>query len=95
MTDAFDTLQKWNSSQVHHFLLITKTDVLHLPAEVDWIRFNVDMNGYYIVHYEAGGWDTLIKLLQRNHVTLSSNDRASLINSIFHLVRIPLSSLLY
>uniref|UniRef100_A0A8C9V2P5 Aminopeptidase n=1 Tax=Scleropages formosus TaxID=113540 RepID=A0A8C9V2P5_SCLFO len=76
------------SSTVHRFLLTTKTDVLYLPGEVDWIKFNVDMNGYYIVHYEAGGWDTLTDLLQRNHMALSSNDRASLISSIFQLVSI-------
>lgn len=63
------------------------TDVLYLPGEVEWIKFNVDMRGYYIVHYEAGGWDPLIKLLQQNHTALSSNDRASLINNIFQLVR--------
>uniref|UniRef100_A0A8C9U5U2 Aminopeptidase n=1 Tax=Scleropages formosus TaxID=113540 RepID=A0A8C9U5U2_SCLFO len=73
------------SSTVH---LCPISDVLYLPGEVDWIKFNVDMNGYYIVHYEAGGWDTLTDLLQRNHMALSSNDRASLISSIFQLVSI-------
>ncbi|KAJ8380663.1 hypothetical protein SKAU_G00014410 [Synaphobranchus kaupii] len=76
------------SSTVHRFLLKTKTDVLYLPEEVEWIKFNVDMSGYYIVHYEAGGWDSLISLLQHNHTALSSNDRASLINNIFQLVSI-------
>ena len=63
------------------------TDVLYLPEEVEWIKFNVDMSGYYIVHYEGRGWDSLIDLLQRNHMALSSNDRASLTNNIFQLVR--------
>ncbi|KAI1900442.1 hypothetical protein AGOR_G00049980 [Albula goreensis] len=85
------------SSTVHRFLLKTKTDILYLPEEVEWIKFNVDMSGYYIVHYEAGGWDTLITLLQHNHTALSSNDRASLINNIFQLVsvgKVPLDKAL-
>ncbi|XP_066566761.1 endoplasmic reticulum aminopeptidase 1b [Amia ocellicauda] len=77
-----------NSNTVHRFLLNTKTDVLYLPEEVEWIKFNVDMSGYYIVHYEGAGWDSLINLLQKNHTALSSNDRASLINNAFQLVSI-------
>ncbi|MBN3324172.1 ERAP1 aminopeptidase, partial [Atractosteus spatula] len=77
-----------NSNSVHRFLLKTKTDVLYLPEEVEWIKFNVDMSGYYIVHYEGAGWDALIRLLQRNHTALSSNDRASLINNAFQLVSV-------
>ncbi|XP_048877195.1 endoplasmic reticulum aminopeptidase 1b isoform X2 [Brienomyrus brachyistius] len=76
------------SNTVHRFLLKTKTDVLYLPEEVEWIKFNVDMSGYYIVHYESSGWDALISLLRHNHTALSSNDRASLINNIFQLVSI-------
>uniref|UniRef100_A0A8B9KWP1 Endoplasmic reticulum aminopeptidase 1b n=1 Tax=Astyanax mexicanus TaxID=7994 RepID=A0A8B9KWP1_ASTMX len=77
-----------NSATVHRFLLKTKTDVLYLPEEVDWIKFNVDMSGYYIVHYEGSGWDDLITLLKHNHTALSSNDRASLINNVFQLVSV-------
>ncbi|KAK6492381.1 endoplasmic reticulum aminopeptidase 1-like [Huso huso] len=77
-----------NSNTVHRFLLKTKNDVLFLPEEVEWIKFNVGMNGYYIVHYEGEGWDALINLLQKNHTALSSNDRASLLNNAFQLVSI-------
>ncbi|KAA0716990.1 Endoplasmic reticulum aminopeptidase 1 [Triplophysa tibetana] len=76
------------STTVQRFLLKTKTDVLYLPEEVDWIKFNVDMSGYYIVHYEGSGWDDLIKLLKHDHTTLTSNDRASLINTAFQLVSV-------
>uniref|UniRef100_A0A672RLQ4 Endoplasmic reticulum aminopeptidase 1-like n=1 Tax=Sinocyclocheilus grahami TaxID=75366 RepID=A0A672RLQ4_SINGR len=76
------------STTVQRFLLKTKTDVLYLPEEVDWIKFNVDMSGYYIVHYEGSGWDDLITLLKHNHTALSSNDRASLINNAFQLVSV-------
>lgn len=67
-----------------YFVLI---DVLYLSGEVDWVHFNVDMSGYYMVHYAGEGWSSIIKLLQYNHTALSSNDRASLIQNIFQLVR--------
>ncbi|KAJ8285531.1 hypothetical protein GJAV_G00027890 [Gymnothorax javanicus] len=85
------------SSTVHRFLLKTKTDVLYLAEEVEWIKFNVDMSGYYIVHYEGNSWDSIINLLQHNHTALSSNDRASLINNVFQLVsvgKVPLDKAL-
>nr|XP_004651483.2 endoplasmic reticulum aminopeptidase 1 [Jaculus jaculus] len=76
------------SDSVQRFLLKTKTDVLILPEEVEWIKFNVGMNGYYIVHYEDNGWDSLTDLLKGAHTAISSNDRASLINNAFQLVSI-------
>ncbi|GCC30568.1 hypothetical protein chiPu_0009019 [Chiloscyllium punctatum] len=77
-----------HSKTVQRHLMRTKNDVITLLEEVNWIKFNVDMNGYYIVHYENDGWDALIKLLRENHTVLSSNDRASLINNAFQLVSI-------
>ncbi|XP_058512247.1 endoplasmic reticulum aminopeptidase 1 isoform X2 [Ochotona princeps] len=76
------------SDGVQRFLLKTKTDVLILPEAVEWIKFNVGMNGYYIVHYEDDGWDSLTGLLKGAHTTVSSNDRASLINNAFQLVSV-------
>lgn len=61
--------------------------MLILPEEVEWIKFNVGMNGYYIVHYEDDGWDSLARLLEGGHTAIGSNDRASLINNAFQLVR--------
>ncbi|NWX85207.1 ERAP1 aminopeptidase, partial [Nothoprocta pentlandii] len=81
------------SDIVQRFLMTTKTDVFILPKEVEWIKFNVGMNGYYIVHYEDDGWDRLINLLKENHTAISSNDRASLINNVFQLVRIKKMSI--
>ncbi|KAL0978988.1 hypothetical protein UPYG_G00178970 [Umbra pygmaea] len=77
-----------SSSKVHRFLLKTKTDVLYLPEEVAWVKFNVDMSGYYMVHYEGDGWRSLTSLLLTSHTALSSNDRASLINNVFQLVSV-------
>ncbi|CAH2297085.1 endoplasmic reticulum aminopeptidase 1 [Pelobates cultripes] len=76
------------SNTVQRFLLTAKKDVLVLSEEVDWIKFNVGMSGYYIVHYEGEGWNSLIKLLKDNHTVISSNDRASLISNAFQLVSI-------
>ncbi|XP_061874076.1 leucyl-cystinyl aminopeptidase isoform X3 [Colius striatus] len=69
------------------YLLDQKSAVIELPEEVEWIKFNVDMNGYYIVHY-AEDWKTLIYLLKKNHTMLSPKDRANLINNIFSLAGI-------
>ncbi|XP_010143303.1 PREDICTED: leucyl-cystinyl aminopeptidase-like, partial [Buceros rhinoceros silvestris] len=66
--------------------------VIELPGEVEWIKFNVDMNGYYIVHY-AEDWKTLIDLLKKDHTALSSKDRANLINNIFNLACLGKESL--
>ncbi|KAL1783790.1 endoplasmic reticulum aminopeptidase 1 [Sigmodon hispidus] len=76
------------SDSVQRFLLKTKTDVLILPETVEWVKFNMGMNGYYIVHYEDDGWDSLSGLLKVAHTKISSNDRASLINNAFQLVSI-------
>ncbi|XP_037536182.1 endoplasmic reticulum aminopeptidase 1b [Nematolebias whitei] len=80
------TYQTSASSTVHRFLLKTKTDVLYLPEEAAWVKFNVNMSGYYMVHYAGDGWDSIIKVLQHNHTALSGNDRASLIQNVFQLV---------
>ncbi|KAI7793569.1 putative endoplasmic reticulum aminopeptidase 1, partial [Triplophysa rosa] len=77
-----------HSRTVQRFLLKSERDVLYLPEEVEWVKFNVDLRGFYIVHYESGGWDALIKQLQQDHTVFSSNDRASLIHDIFQLVSI-------
>lgn len=67
-------------------LLTTKSDVLTLDEEVDWVKLNTDMNGYYIVHYDEEGWNALTELLRVNHTALSFKDRASLIHNAFQLV---------
>uniref|UniRef100_A0A671RLC6 Aminopeptidase n=1 Tax=Sinocyclocheilus anshuiensis TaxID=1608454 RepID=A0A671RLC6_9TELE len=71
--------------EVKH-ILTTKSDVLTLDEEVDWVKLNSDMNGYYIVHYDEEGWNALTELLSANHTALSFKDRASLIHNAFQLV---------
>ncbi|XP_061528117.1 endoplasmic reticulum aminopeptidase 1b [Phycodurus eques] len=79
-TSASDTTQ--------HFLMRSAVDLLRIPNGVDWIKLNVDMSGYYIVHYGKDGWKSVIKLLQNNHTALSGKDRASLIHDAFRVVSI-------
>ncbi|XP_037759220.1 endoplasmic reticulum aminopeptidase 2 isoform X3 [Chelonia mydas] len=78
-----------SSNTVHRHIFKTKTDTLELEGEVAWVKFNVDMNGYYIVHYEGNGWDNIIKLLDQNHTLFSHKDRVNLIHNGFQLVSLP------
>lgn len=42
--------------------------------ETDWIKFNVNQTGYYLVNYEKEEWDKLIEVLMTNHeVSLKSS----------------------
>lgn len=41
--------------------------------ETEWIKFNVNQTGYYLVNYEKEEWDKLIEVLMTNHeVSLKS-----------------------
>ncbi|XP_038621870.1 endoplasmic reticulum aminopeptidase 2-like [Tachyglossus aculeatus] len=75
-----------SSRKVGKFLLKTQSDAIELDSKASWVKFNVDMNGYYIVHYEGAGWDSLTQLLSDNPSRLSDKDRASLIHNAFQLV---------
>ncbi|XP_010992272.1 endoplasmic reticulum aminopeptidase 2 [Camelus dromedarius] len=75
-----------SSNEIHKHFLKSKTDTLDLPETTSWVKFNVDSNGYYIVHYEGHGWDQLITLLNQNHTLLRPKDRIGLIHDAFQLV---------
>ncbi|XP_067838981.1 endoplasmic reticulum aminopeptidase 2 [Heptranchias perlo] len=75
-----------NSKTIGRHLLKTKSDHIELDRESQWVKFNVDMNGYYFVHYKSAGWDALINLLDQDHTLLSQKDRANLIHNAFQLV---------
>ncbi|XP_026787303.3 endoplasmic reticulum aminopeptidase 2 isoform X1 [Pangasianodon hypophthalmus] len=80
------TYKSSHSSEEMRHILETKSDMLILDQEVEWVKFNTDMNGYYIIHYDAEGWSALINLLQVNHSAVSFKDRANLIHNAFQLV---------
>ncbi|GAA6222143.1 endoplasmic reticulum aminopeptidase 2-like [Lates japonicus] len=74
------------SSTIHRHLMTTQTDSIHIGEDVSWVKVNSDMTGYYVVHYEDGGWDEMTKLLRENHTALSYKDRTHLIHNAFQLV---------
>ncbi|PNJ31067.1 LNPEP isoform 3 [Pongo abelii] len=74
-------------------LLDKKSGVINLTEEVLWVKVNINMNGYYIVHYADDDWEALIHQLKINPYVLSDKDRANLINNIFELAglgKVPL-----
>ncbi|XP_061008048.1 endoplasmic reticulum aminopeptidase 2 [Dama dama] len=75
-----------SSNVIHRHILKLKTDTLDLSEKTNWVKFNVDSNGYYIVHYEGQGWDELITLMNQNHTLLRPKDRIGLIHDAFQLV---------
>ncbi|KAG7243208.1 hypothetical protein INR49_014810 [Caranx melampygus] len=75
-----------SSNTVHRHLMTTHTDSIHIGEEVSWVKVNTDMSGYYVVHYEDGGWDDMIKLLRENHTAVSYKDRTHMIHNAFQLV---------
>nr|XP_033770421.1 leucyl-cystinyl aminopeptidase isoform X2 [Geotrypetes seraphini] len=70
------------------FLLDKDSDFIEFQDEVTWVKFNVDMNGYYMVNYGDNEWEALIEQLRTNHRVLSDRDRTGLINNIFVLAGI-------
>ena len=60
-------------------------DIINLTEQVQWVKVNTNMTGYYIVHYADDDWAALINQLKRNPYVLSDKDRANLINNIFEL----------
>uniref|UniRef100_A0A7N6F647 Aminopeptidase n=1 Tax=Anabas testudineus TaxID=64144 RepID=A0A7N6F647_ANATE len=77
------------SSSIHRHLMTTQTDSIDIGEDVSWVKVNTDMTGYYVVHYEDGGWDVITKLLRENHTALSYKDRTHLIHNAFQLVTLP------
>ncbi|MBZ3882684.1 Leucyl-cystinyl aminopeptidase [Sciurus carolinensis] len=75
-----------SSNMIHRHILKSKTDTLDLTEKTNWVKFNVDSNGYYLVHYEGHGWDQLISQLNKNHTLLRPKDRIGLIHDAFQLV---------
>ncbi|XP_064412789.1 endoplasmic reticulum aminopeptidase 2 [Latimeria chalumnae] len=75
-----------HSRSIGRHLMNSKSDTIELDEEASWVKFNVDMNGYYIVHYEGDGWDNMVKLLDQDHTLISHKDRANVIHNAFQLV---------
>lgn len=71
---------------IKKWLLKNKTDTIDLKEpNVTWVKFNMNMTGYYIVNYDKSTTEELNELLQNNHLAISDQDRAGLINNAFVL----------
>ncbi|XP_017104426.2 glutamyl aminopeptidase isoform X2 [Drosophila bipectinata] len=51
-----------------------------LPGEVNWIKFNKDQVGYYIVNYPVDTWASLLNALKTTQDSFSTADRANLLH---------------
>ncbi|KAG8130885.1 putative Leucyl-cystinyl aminopeptidase-like protein [Naja naja] len=83
-----------SSLPLQTYLLDKKTGVIEYPHEIEWVKFNVNGNGYYIVQYEDNDWIALIQLLKTNPSIFDPKDRANLIHNIFILAgvgKVPLT----
>ncbi|XP_070794866.1 leucyl-cystinyl aminopeptidase isoform X1 [Pituophis catenifer annectens] len=82
-----------SSLPLQTYLLDKKTGVIEYPHEIEWVKFNVNGNGYYIVHYDDSDWIALIQLLKTNPSIFDPKDRANLIHNIFILAGVGKVSL--
>ena len=58
---------------------------VEFPADVNWIKANLNNTGFYRVNYPKHMWDGLILQLTREHTIFSTADRAQMINDAFSL----------
>lgn len=59
--------------------------VIPVTDSIDWIKFNKDQVGYYRVKYEPDMWLNLNAALEKDVNSMSTLDRAHLINDVFSL----------
>uniref|UniRef100_A0A8C7CAC4 Aminopeptidase n=1 Tax=Oncorhynchus kisutch TaxID=8019 RepID=A0A8C7CAC4_ONCKI len=55
------------STSIHRHPMTTLTDSVEVGEEVGWVKVNVDMAGYYLVHYDGSG---LMSSLTLKYVSL-------------------------
>ncbi|CAL8374319.1 unnamed protein product [Arctogadus glacialis] len=53
----------------------------------EWVLANIDVTGYYRVHYDRGNWDKLIGQLKADHQAIPLINRAQLVDDAFNLAR--------
>ncbi|XP_054706486.1 uncharacterized protein LOC129216302 [Uloborus diversus] len=51
----------------------------------EWVKFNINQTGYYLVNYEEEDWNRLTEILISNHQLLSPSDRSNLLFDAFLL----------
>ncbi|XP_077977862.1 aminopeptidase N-like [Glandiceps talaboti] len=53
----------------------------------DWVLGNIYQHGYYRVNYDLDNWNKLISQLATDHEKIPIQNRAALIDDVFHLAR--------
>uniref|UniRef100_A0A8C5BIZ8 Aminopeptidase n=2 Tax=Gadus morhua TaxID=8049 RepID=A0A8C5BIZ8_GADMO len=53
----------------------------------EWVLANIDVTGYYRVHYDRGNWEKLIGQLKADHQAIPLINRAQLVDDAFNLAR--------
>lgn len=78
------------------------TVTFEIPADVEYIKCNVNQTGFYRVSYPEDMWSAIINTLLKDHTKFSPADRANLIDDAFTLCKagelnasIPLQLSLY
>ena len=77
---------------LEHNANTSNTNVEKMPADIKWIKANLNGTGYYRVMYPDDIWKGLITQLQQDHSVLGAVDRAQLLDDAFSLTRAGLLS---
>lgn len=64
---------------------LLSTVTFEVPADVDYIKCNVNQTGFYRVSYPDDMWSSIIRTLHNNHNKFSPADRANLVDDAFTL----------
>ncbi|XP_054009869.1 endoplasmic reticulum aminopeptidase 1-like isoform X2 [Hylaeus anthracinus] len=69
-----------------HNVWMNLTDVtFEIPNDVEYIKCNVNQNGFYRVTYPMEMWSAILETLKNDHTKFSPADRANLIDDVFTL----------
>ncbi|XP_053982907.1 endoplasmic reticulum aminopeptidase 1-like isoform X1 [Hylaeus volcanicus] len=69
-----------------HNVWMNLTDVtFEIPNDVEYIKCNVNQNGFYRVTYPVEMWLAILETLKNDHTKFSPADRANLIDDVFTL----------
>uniref|UniRef100_A0A8C5CNW8 Aminopeptidase n=1 Tax=Gadus morhua TaxID=8049 RepID=A0A8C5CNW8_GADMO len=67
--------------------LMNKVNMDMKTAGDEWVLANIDVTGYYRVHYDRGNWEKLIGQLKADHQAIPLINRAQLVDDAFNLAR--------
>ena len=82
---VFNTVPKKNPHEIIMRDSLFLVYEVELPADVTWIKANLNNTGFYRVNYPTHMWYGLIEQLVRENAIFSTSDRAQIINDAFSL----------